>query len=98
MEATQHSTPTPAAPDVLPEGWRVELAVEAGCEVSSIAALLQRDAGGMSPDLLRGLAIRLDDLSSVVLSCLNDEGAAERDVAPVLFGQEFTRRGGLATQ
>jgi hypothetical protein len=91
MESSHHSTPAAVAPSLPPGDWRVRLAIEAGCETSSIAALLQRDARSMSPDLLRGLAIRLDSLSSVVLSCLNDEGAAERDVSTLLFGPELIR-------
>ena len=62
----------------LPElGERIAIARDASYEVESIALLLRRSADCELGDefnyLLRGLAIRLVGLSSIVMSSLGDE-------------------------
>ncbi len=91
MEATQNSTPELEAPALLSEAWRAKAAGSAGAEISAIAALMQRDHDTIDPDLLRGFAIRLEHLSSVVMSAAWDERAAEAEISELLLGPETAR-------
>ena len=73
-----------------PGDWRPSMAISAASEVCAIAGMLQRH-DEPDPELLRGLAIRLEHLSEVVLSAIGDENASEEELSDQLLGPEVRR-------
>lgn len=62
----------------LPQGERIDIAVEAAWELEAIAAVMLRELKDVEPDQLRfrPMAMRVKQLAGLVMSCLGD--GAER--------------------
>lgn len=71
--------------------WRSRYANEAAAEIEQIAAFLQVHCMDIEDgSILRGLGIRLEQLSNVVGRC-DDEGETEESVTELLLGPAVKR-------
>jgi len=84
--ADQQATPVILSID---DPKRLDIARRAGCQIEAVAAVLRDvalgDAGGLE-DLVLALAVRLGQLSSVVMSASGDNSATVSDMENLLFG------------
>ena len=74
----------------LGQAWRAKCATEAGLEVCAIGELLQRDCRDLDDALVRGLAIRLEELGGIVMATA-DEADDEQSVRYRLLGPAVAR-------
>ena len=73
-----------------PEAWRSAFPIDAASEIFNIADLLQR-VPGLDENVIRGLAIRIEQLASVILSSA-DQRDTEESVAERLHGPAIVRQ------
>lgn len=85
------SAPAENLPPVAAE--RAALIVDAAIEIESIAIVLQRhfEVPDAEHAFVRGLAIRAEELTSVLLSSVCDDAAAPESLKVRLFGPEWRR-------
>jgi hypothetical protein len=72
------------------QAWRSEFPIEAASEIFNIADLMQREPD-LDPNVIRGLAIRIEQLASVILSSA-EELDTEESAAESLHGPAIVRQ------